>query len=252
MAAPDLDDPPTSNPSPRRPAGPLRSSTFGELPPQAHQQAGNMSPQQESRQEEIAPDKLELDLNAGVYTCASLRRRLGSIGSNNNNNNKDNNVGVTAGSRHHDVEVQAHAKAPQREQLHHEEDKEQWSTHKEGERWPLGEETEEDGDEYEDEDEDEDEDELEAGHGGRGEARAAETGTARVAHLVARGAVSMVDIRRRTPPSLLPSSRTVRDISSLPDLAWAQSLTTGGGRAVTSAASAADLVGSGVCKETKT
>ncbi|KAI3396430.1 hypothetical protein diail_12150 [Diaporthe ilicicola] len=60
-----------------------------------------------------------------------------------------------------------------------------------------------------------------------------EVGTARVAHfkLVPAGAVSIRNIgwSKGSPLSLM-SSGSVRDVVSLPDLAWAETLTTGGGR----------------------
>lgn len=63
-----------------------------------------------------------------------------------------------------------------------------------------------------------------------------EVGTARVAHLklIPAGTVSITNIGRNKGPvslkSSLKSSQSVRDVVSLPDLAWAESLTTGGGR----------------------
>ncbi|KAL1881854.1 hypothetical protein Daus18300_000907 [Diaporthe australafricana] len=59
-----------------------------------------------------------------------------------------------------------------------------------------------------------------------------EVGTARVAHfkLIPAGTVSITNIGRTKDPVSLKSSQSVRDVVSLPDLAWAESLTTGGGR----------------------
>ncbi|KAG6356609.1 hypothetical protein INS49_014482 [Diaporthe citri] len=71
-----------------------------------------------------------------------------------------------------------------------------------------------------------------------------EVGTARVAHFrrVPTGTVSIRNIGRGKAPAPLGSSQSVRDVVSLPDLAWAETLTTGGGRrpdAVVSAPAAA-------------
>lgn len=251
----DLDNPPPSEPSsPCRPADLARSNTFGEMSPQATRQRDNISLQQEhNMQEEVASGKLELELSdgtiiaaavsvavllvltfiiLGVNTCASLRRRASSSSSNSNNTTNNSGAGV-AGNQGYVVEMQAHGDAPQQvreEDVDDDEDEEQQkSQHEEQEHRPLSEHNEEDCSE---------EEETAAGEEGdqaQGQsnqpAGPVETGTARVAHLVARGAVSMVDIRRRRKPrAALPSSQTVRDISSLPDLEWAQSLTTGGGR----------------------
>lgn len=59
-----------------------------------------------------------------------------------------------------------------------------------------------------------------------------EVGTARVAHIrrVPAGSVSIRNIGRGKVPAPLGSSQSVRDVVSLPDLAWAETLTTGGGR----------------------
>lgn len=59
-----------------------------------------------------------------------------------------------------------------------------------------------------------------------------EVGTARVAHIrrVPAGSVSITNIGRSKGPVSLGSSKSVRDVVSLPDLAWAETLTTGGGR----------------------
>lgn len=59
-----------------------------------------------------------------------------------------------------------------------------------------------------------------------------EVGTARVARLrrVPAGSVSIRNIGRGKVPAPLGSSQSVRDVVSLPDLAWAETLTTGGGR----------------------
>lgn len=60
-----------------------------------------------------------------------------------------------------------------------------------------------------------------------------EVGTAKVARIrrVPAGSVSMVNIGRSKAP-VVPAgaSQSVRDVFSLPDLAWAETLTTGGGR----------------------
>ncbi|ROW06200.1 hypothetical protein VMCG_04576 [Cytospora schulzeri] len=239
IAAPGLDDPSPNEAFPRRPAGLPRSNTFGDTETQSTQKTEVMLLQQdEQTQEVVAPDKLELDVNAGriiavavtvsvavvltliilgVYTCASLLRRLSSSSSSSDDDESNKtNSGVAARDRKYDIEMQAHINTPQRQQQH---------SKTEEERSPLSKNKEED--DYGDDD-----DETDEGEEGK-EVNTVETGTARVAHLVARGSVSMVDIRRRTP-RFLPSSRTVRDIASLPDLAWAQSLTTGGGRTVVS------------------
>lgn len=59
-----------------------------------------------------------------------------------------------------------------------------------------------------------------------------EVGTARVVHIrrVPAGSVSIRNIGRGKVPAPLGSSQSVRDVVSLPDLAWAETLTTGGGR----------------------
>lgn len=59
-----------------------------------------------------------------------------------------------------------------------------------------------------------------------------EVGTAEVARIrhVPAGSVSITNIGRGKAPSPLGSSKSVRDVTSLPDLAWAETLTTGGGR----------------------
>lgn len=59
-----------------------------------------------------------------------------------------------------------------------------------------------------------------------------EVGTARVARIrrVPAGSVSIRNIGRGKVPAPLGSSQSVRDVVSLPDLAWAETLTTGGGR----------------------
>lgn len=59
-----------------------------------------------------------------------------------------------------------------------------------------------------------------------------EVGTARVARIrrVPAGSVSIRNIGRGKVLAPLGSSQSVRDVVSLPDLAWAETLTTGGGR----------------------
>lgn len=59
-----------------------------------------------------------------------------------------------------------------------------------------------------------------------------EVGTARMARIrhVPAGSVSITNIGRGKAPAPLGSSQSVRDVTSLPDLAWAETLTTGGGR----------------------
>ncbi|KAI7785511.1 hypothetical protein LA080_006932 [Diaporthe eres] len=59
-----------------------------------------------------------------------------------------------------------------------------------------------------------------------------EVGTARVAHVrrVPAGTVSIRNIGRGKAKAPLGSSQSVRDVVTLPDLAWAETLTTGGGR----------------------
>lgn len=59
-----------------------------------------------------------------------------------------------------------------------------------------------------------------------------EVGTAKVVRIrrVPAGSVSITNIGRGKAPVPLGSSQSVRDVVSLPDLAWAETLTTGGGR----------------------
>lgn len=59
-----------------------------------------------------------------------------------------------------------------------------------------------------------------------------EVGTAQVVRIrrVPAGSVSITNIGRGKAPVPLGSSQSVRDVVSLPDLAWAETLTTGGGR----------------------
>jgi hypothetical protein len=59
-----------------------------------------------------------------------------------------------------------------------------------------------------------------------------EVGTAQVARMrrVPAGSVSITNIGRGKAPVPLGASQSVRDVGSLPDLAWAETLTTGGGR----------------------
>ena len=231
MSVADLEDPPPDEARPRRPAGLPRSNTFGEVSPHAVQQEPDASLRHEEAQQDVALGWQEIDANAGMifailvslstltpmiitgfYACASPHRRFSS--------NYDSDT-TTDTIFDHDAEMKARAGAPGQEQQQPKGDGQREAAHMEAERCSLGEHTTQHDEEGEE------------GKEGGGDTIAVETGTARVAQLVTPGTISMVDIRRRDPRPL-KSSRSVRDVSSLPDLAWAQSLTTGGGRSAAS------------------
>ncbi|KAK7749788.1 hypothetical protein SLS53_000367 [Cytospora paraplurivora] len=199
----DQNDPSLDDPYPRRPPGLPRSNTFGELSPPNTLQAQDSLPTLVG----VALNHEEIDTKDGIYICASLHRQSGSSDSDSENNSE-----VAGGNQYSDLEMQTQQK---REDIEHR---------------PLGgyigtgqgEGGEEEVDEHEE------------------GADPVDMGIARVAHIVTPGTVSMVEIRRRKPGPLMPS-RSVRDVASLPDLAWAQSLTTASGRSVASVASVASM-----------